>query len=401
MIREDLRGRFRESTFKICDLVEGNYYRAREPDVRQWIQICRARARAQPDFPSRTEAIERINRILGALGVSHLALYTPDENRKIWENEAVDTGLRARWVEDLIVISEVIQGSPADKAGVKTGDVAVSIDGLEIGAPEQVETESGLYSLLRVDKRFEVKVSAETLSLDLRPRKAVLSKHNLIIRIQSFLAQYFEQTDWIEFAQDFSSFEHIIIDLRGNAGGSFPATLRALSVFHCQPTEIGFVYGNESGAGEGLRETHESEQFLEDNLEVDSQLKQLASRSRLYLRTFSGYPCYSGKVTVLTDSGTNSMAEIFAESFLLRPHSRVWGQPTAGQVVMAQWFPVTGFGVGDFSVSIPVAGYLSQSGEEIEGVGLTPQRLLGYDKERMLNGIDSWLADALATSFQR
>ncbi len=400
MVRENLRGRYREATLKICDLVETHYYRARESDVQSWLQVCRTRAHAQPDFPSKDEAIGRINQILEALSVSHLMLYTPDENRRIWENEAaVDTGLRARWVEELIVVSEVIVGSPGERAGVKNGDVILSVDGIEVGTPDEVENTSGLFSISRDGERLEVKVIPESLILDLRPRKIAIDKNNLVVRLQSFLAQYFDQSDWREFARDFARFQHIVVDLRGNAGGSFPATLRALSAFHCQPTEIGFVYGSAQNPLVDAKGDLE-DSFLSDILEVDSQLVQLAKHPRLFLRTFPGYPCYSGKVTVLTDSETNSMAEIFAESFLSRSQSRVWGQATAGQVVMAQWFPVTGFGVGDFSLSIPIAGYMSQSGLEIEGHGLTPQRLLVYDRARMLKGTDPWLADALETPFK-
>lgn len=98
---------------------------------------------------------------------------------------------------------------------------------------------------------------------------------------------------------------------------------------------------------------------------------------------------------MLIDGDTSSVAEIFTHAFYMRPRSRVWGQQSAGQVVMAQWFPIPALGGDDYSLSVPIAGYRSIDGLELENQGLTPQRFLNYDLGRAKVGRDSWLEDAL------
>ncbi len=101
--------------------------------------------------------------------------------------------------------------------------------------------------------------------------------------------------------------------------------------------------------------------------------------------------CYRGPVRVLVDAGTSSVAEIFAEALGARLKTGLYGQPTAGQVVMARWFPLPALGNESFVISIPIAGYKTASGAELEESGVHPTTYLYYDLRRSLEGRDSWL----------
>jgi C-terminal processing protease CtpA/Prc len=74
------------------------------------------------------------------------------------------------------------------------------------------------------------------------------------------------------------------------------------------------------------------------------------------------------------------------------------GQPTSGQVVMARWFHVDAFGAGDFSISIPIAGFAAADGSDLESNGLIPQVELHYDLEAALRGEDNWVSEAARSS---
>lgn len=377
----------RRASRSVCDLVEEHYFRSRDSHVREWLGKCRESADGGGLFVSRREAIARINALLSALNVSHLFLYTPDENRALWDQEALDTGLRARNIEGHFVIHEAVPGSAGDRAGVQVGDEFLKVDGYDIASVDEIAMTSGTYEGLRSGRRVVFEIRAEPLSLDLKPSWEELGTGTFRLRVPSLLARYFDREEWVAVAARLRNARHVILDLRGNPGGSFPAMLRVASGFFCEETRIGTIL-------QPKNEPHGNESDLADELSADAQLEQLDGLARLHLRTFSEYPCYDGDVTVLVDAGTSSVAEILAESFSSRPRARVWGMPTSGQVVMAQWFPVYGLGGGDYSVSIPIAGYRTRSGLEMEDQGLVPERLLYYDLQDAVRGRDTWLETA-------
>ena len=65
-------------------------------------------------------------------------------------------------------------------------------------------------------------------------------------------------------------------------------------------------------------------------------------------------------------------------------------------MVMARWFPLAALGRGDYSISIPIAGYKNARGNEIEAAGVVPEKVLSYNLKAALKGEDSWLKSALS-----
>ncbi|MCM2283063.1 MAG: S41 family peptidase, partial [Bdellovibrionaceae bacterium] len=281
--------------------------------------------------------------------------------------------------------------SAGARAGFLVGDEISKIDGYDIGSVQEIATSSGLFEGKRRDRPLALSVRAESFVLRMEPVLTVVRERTMRVRIPSLLARYFERQAWVDIAAQLRRAEHVILDLRGNAGGSFPAMLRVASAFYCEETRLGTIFQPKNEPG-GL------ETDLMDELSAQAQLEQLDGVARLHLRTFDSYPCFDGAVTVLVDGDTSSVAEILAESFLDRPRARVWGMPTAGQVVMAQWFPIYGLGGGDYSVSIPIAGYRTRSGLEMEDEGLAPERLLYYERADAIQGRDTWIETAFKDS---
>lgn len=381
--RLTLASAYRNAAHEVCDLVESNYYRRDEPKVVEFIKKCRTAAATQSFLLSKRANIERLNGWLGTLGVSHLSLYPPQENRSLWQNRALDTGLRARIVESDMAIVRVVKDSAADFAGIRRGDVLDAINGEIVSSVLDAQTGRGRFDFTRRGKRYSVTLEPTEITVDLRPVLTSLDGGVAVLRIASFLPQYFDASHWKPIAVQLVRYSHLIIDLRDNAGGSFPAMLRALSPFRCRDPEVGALVG--TGRGDDVE--------MRDELDTRSQLAQLSEARRLLLNTFDDYGCYDGDVTVLIDDGTSSTAEIFAEAFYTRRFSRVWGQPSAGQVVMAQWFDVHGFG-DETALAIPIAGYISSDGRTIENAGLVPEKQLYYDLGDARLGIDTWIREA-------
>jgi C-terminal processing protease CtpA/Prc len=383
--RLTLASAYRAAALEVCDLIESNYYRHAYPEVVDFLGKCRAEANSQSLLWSKQENIKRLNDRLATVGVSHLNLYRPEENRALWENRALDTGLRARFVESDMIVHRVLKGSVAALADLRPGDVLETLNGQVISSVWEAQTLAGRYGLKRGERKFYVELNPTEVSEDLSPELRDLGGGQGLLRIPSFLPQYFEDSKWLPIAENLRRFRRLVIDLRDNPGGSFPGMLRALSPFRCRDRWIGTLVGTGDGPDEDLR----------DNLDTRSQLSQLGEAKRLVLRAYEDYGCFEGPATVLIDDGTSSTAEIFAEAFFTRRQSRVWGQPSAGQVVMAQWFDVHGF-ADETALSIPIAGYVSSSGQQIENAGLAPEKQLYYDLEVSRLGRDSWIEEAVS-----
>jgi C-terminal processing protease CtpA/Prc len=383
--RLTLSSAYRAAALEVCDLIETHYYRHAIPEVVSFLSRCRAEASSQTLLWSKQDNIKRLNDRLGTLGVSHLSLYRPEENRALWENRALDTGLRARFVESDMIVHRVLKGSVAEAAGLRAGDVLETVNGEVISSVWEAQTLAGRYGFKRGRRQIFADLHPTEITEDMNPELLDLGGGQGLLRLPSFLPQYYDDTRWLPVAERLSRFRRLVIDLRDNSGGSFPGMLRALSPFRCRDAWIGTLVGTGEGPDEDLR----------DNLDTRSQLSQLNEARRLVLRAYGDYGCFDGPVTVLIDDGTSSTAEIFAEAFYTRRHSRVWGQPSAGQVVMAQWFDVHGF-ADETALAIPIAGYVSSSGQQIENAGLAPEKQLYYDLEISRAGRDSWIEDAVS-----
>ena len=101
--------------------------------------------------PSSGEAIQLIKSLLGELKTSHTALYTPDDleysilldvvpprsdpdqlmDRKFWGSRSHYAGIGAftREIDGRHFIDGIMEGSPADRAGLKYGDEIINVDG--------------------------------------------------------------------------------------------------------------------------------------------------------------------------------------------------------------------------------------------------------------------------------
>ena len=392
--RSSISGALAAAAGDVCDLIESDYYRADEPDAQAFIRECRALAKQR--FASKTAVVSALNEGLSALSVSHLFVFDPAENRRAWRNESVDTGLRVRSIDGSLVVREALAGSPADRAGLRSGDVIRSVDGRKLTSASAARTVSGRFRVVRLGRDgresiHEAHVQAEDFLEDLSPSLADLGGGVVHLRVPSFLPHYFEREDWLEAARATLPFRAVILDLRDNAGGSFTAMLRAASLFFCRGQVVGTLAGRPGRLGAASQALVD----LPDDLDSETQIAAFERADRARLRAFGGYPCFSGPAIALIDEATSSTAEILADAIARRPRSTVWGRPSAGQVVMARWFPLPRFG-GDFSVAIPIAGYTNALGHEIEGRSVEPSRRLSYDLRAARLGGDSWIAAAAA-----
>jgi len=377
--------RYREVFRSICDLTEEHFYR-NDAALVAWVRECHRRAAVTSGFGTTDQLLVNIQALMNELPVSHFQIYNPSEDRKMWKGEGIDSGIRARFIEDHLVVYRVFAGSAAGVAGVKPGDDIVGIAGAEQVTPWGAEHRSGRFHIKRGKADVFFDLVARDFIEDSVPRLTRLDSRTALVEIPSFRSDFFGDGAWKKFAAQFSAYSHLIVDLRDNSGGNLAAMLRALSSFQCGGRNVGVLL-------QPRKEAPDKPAF-DDNLADDYQIKELEKYHSLGLVTFGNYGCFTGKVTLLVGPETSSVSEIFTSAIMARKNSRVWGQPTAGDVLLAVWFDLPALGPG-FSVSIPEAVYLTPSKKELEGTGIWPQKELYYDLKQSLAGQDSWVVEAL------
>ncbi|MCB0414630.1 MAG: hypothetical protein KDD50_09865 [Bdellovibrionales bacterium] len=372
----------------ICLLVKQNFYQQDE-HLKSWYRDCKNLSQDTGFIFDTRDFVEKINDQLSTLEVSHLELYLPENNLRLWKGKGLYTGILARFVDGQLIVFELNESSDAKDKGIAKGDLIVSIDGQSKVTPWIAETQGGKYQILRRSSKtekarsFQVYIEPKEVSLDLSIKIKKISEEKVYIKIPSFIRSYFQKEDWHKLASQLLSFKEIWIDLRGNSGGSLLAALRGVSPFFCNPTPVGFLE----------KPSVKNDRSAEFRDEVD-ELKQLDSMnhvSQIILKTFSDYPCVKAKrINILVDYGTSSAAEFFAYVLSKRQGVQVKGQSTAGSVVMASWYKVP-FKRKILSLSIPESIYRDENNKELEGVGVIPGEFLFYDYDQAIEGRDSWL----------
>ena len=393
----------------VCSRLETDYVRSHEPAVREFIRTCyretqdevsRAMSgRYGPD--SRRALMASINDRLSALRVSHLAAYAPNETVAMWTGEALNTGARARIVDGEIIITKVIDSSPASRAGVRAGDLLVAVDGVPIQDVYDVESISGVWEILRPDEtRMYLPIQAEVVRDRIVPHWLEGQEVSgvRVLRIPSFLPQAIESDEWPRIRDEIVSLgqrgERLVVDIRGNPGGSFPAMLRVLGTLKCDRSLVGWIY-----RGTPPDRLHNSSADLksytmQNALAAEPQLELLEEKGAIALVPFQTGPCFDGRLGVLIDQGTGSVAEIFAQALKERPRTTIAGWRSSGHVVMARWFQIAGLSQ-DYALSVPVALYRSAKGEELESRGVSPDQLLTDSLKRWRAPRDPWIADVI------
>jgi len=378
------RGVHRKSYFKVCDLVQEKFYRGGE-DLHLWWDKCQQRAREFSLWSTRKQLLSDIQSILNELEASHLTIYDPPDDRRVWEGQSEDTGVRALRFEDRFVIRRVILDSPASEAGLRAGDEILRIMDQPPKSLWQIQTWSGEYRIRRGETEFLVPLNARTVAVDGKPSVRSLSPNTSVLEITSFRGEFFDRESWIKLEENIRNIPQLIIDLRGNSGGNIVAGLRALSTFACKSERIGTLLQP--------RRKPIVAPPLPDDLDDMKQLEFMERYPSIPLMTFSDYGCYKGKVTILIDNQTASVSEIFAQYFLGHSRFRVWGQLSAGDVLIATWYNLRLLGAG-YSLSIPEAVYTNINGDVLEQSGIWPEKELWYDIEDALQGKDTWIERA-------
>jgi carboxyl-terminal processing protease len=148
-----------------------------------------------------------------------------------------------------IVISEPYEGFPAQKFGLKAGDVILEVEGK---STEDMTTED-VSNLLRgpankpvkiklqrpgQKKPFEVEVVREKVNIDAVPYYGMLDNNTAYIRLSSFTVNSSEEVKKAFLELKKNDPEAFVLDLRGNGGGLLQEAVKIVNMFVPEGEEI-------------------------------------------------------------------------------------------------------------------------------------------------------------------
>jgi carboxyl-terminal processing protease len=291
-------------------------------------------------------AIEGMLDTLGDEG--HTRFLTPEEreqNRRSLSGTYVGIGVTLESEEDEVVIASPIEGSPADKAGVESGDVVVAINGESVRGEdlsevtEKVRGPEGTQVELTVlrdgeEREFDLEraeIETPVASWALIPGSDVAHVHLASFSDDSAeeLRQAFEEART-------AGARRFILDLRDNPGGRLDQAVETAGDL-LQPGSVIYVREDASGGRE----------------EIEAE---------------GGAEFADGPMTVLVNGGSASSSEILAGALRDNDRASVIGETTYGTgTVLSEVVLSDGS-----AILLGVAEWLTPDGDSIRKAGIVP-----------------------------
>lgn len=352
-----------------------------------WTQLVDERAQALSS--GGTEDFEGgVRELVAKLKSSHTAFYHEKADHVLTQH-AISATLRKfevdgaqRWV-----FLDVFEEGPADKAGVKPGEMLVAVDDNAIAPPARPSFQLG--RTFRLTVTSVLGEPCRTVSVAVPFRKGTKERppiiepkspiHKMVAPgIGLLKVPYFPDPTGLSFAkaldaaiQDLKNQGciRLIIDLRGNLGGSLGFARLAsylspgkIPIGHSlTPTRLRAGYDRNALPRVPMPATRRA-------LFLTLLRYAVRDKSVILLTQGLGPQPFHGNVVILINEWTNSAGEILASFAAENSLATLVGTRTAGNVLGAVNFPV---GAG-YWLRLPVFGWYTSQGRCVEGNGVAP-----------------------------
>ncbi len=315
-----------------------------------------------------------IKGMVSSLGDPYTEFMTPDETKRFqsdlqgsFQGIGIEIGLR----NDVLTVIAPLADSPAEKAGLKAGDLILKIDGADTSnmqlndAVAKIRGDKGTTVKLNIfhknsSKAEDVSIVREDISVQTVTVKYL--DNNNVAQIE--LSRFGETTD-DEFAKAIGeirqkNISRIILDLRNDPGGLLATSVDVASKF----IESGVVVIQKAGDGTETRYERKGDAPFKD-----------------------------AKVVVLMNEGSASASEILAGALRDDKGVKLIGEKSYGKgsVQDVELLP------DGSSIRVTIARWLTPKGTSINETGLQPDIKVDLTQDDIDAGRDPQLDKALET----
>jgi carboxyl-terminal processing protease len=265
-----------------------------------------------------------------------------------------------------------LPGSPAEKAGVKPGDLVDTIDGQSLrnapfwkvkAALEGPAGSSCELALFRGGDEKRVTISVPRAAFQPPAPSSKWERDVAIVKIPSFDANTAAAVrKELEEAQR-RNISRVVLDLRGSIGGDIEQAAPVASLFLAKGPVASVV----------------------------------TRRAAMKPLEATGTPVWNGRTVILMDDSTAGPAEVLAGALRDRGHATTVGETTVGMAIVQRSVPTHEGG----TLYMTIGRYVTPSGQMLGGKGLTPdERVIVFpgetgDRDTILErGLEIVRADA-------
>lgn len=307
-----------------------------------------------------------------ALGDKYTVYYDEDETKALMESTSgTFSGVGATLTKDAdtgyATIVNVYEDSPAEKAGLKAGDILEKIDDHEVG-DEQLDT---VVSWIKGEKGTDVKITVlrDGEELELTATRDTIEvktvsyemKENQIgyIRVSEFDTVTYDQFKEALDDLEKQGMQGLIVDLRNNPGGSLDTVTNMLRLLLPEGTIVSTKDKNGKADEITCDGTHE----------------------------------FKKPMAVLVNQYSASASEIFSGAVQDYGTAKIVGVTTYGKGVVQQLMDL-----GDGTcLKVTIAEYYTPNGRSINGKGVEPDVEVEYQYDEENPKADNQLDQALST----
>ena len=306
----------------------------------------------------------------GALGDPYTEYYDEEETEALYESTSGEfSGIGATMSQSLdsgeITISNVYEDSPADKAGMKSGDIIYKVDGRSVSGQDLETAVSWIKGERGTDVVIHVLRNGE--ELELTATRDIIEVQTVSHEMKDgqigyILISEFDSVTYDQFVAALDDLESqgmqgLVIDLRGNPGGNLTTVTDMLKLLLPEGTIVSTKdkYGN-------------TEEI-----------------------TCDGKHEFTKPLAVLVNQYSASAAEIFSGAIQDYGTGTIVGMTTYGKGVVQQLMDL-----GDGTcLKVTIAEYYTPSGRSINGTGVTPDVEVEYEYDENNPEADKQLDKAL------
>ncbi|MBV9454467.1 MAG: S41 family peptidase [Rubrobacter sp.] len=311
------------------------------------------------DVDPKKQTYSAIKGMLGSLDDGgHSRFLTPEEseqNREVLSSKYVGIGIRLEDKDDKAVVVSTIDGSPAEEAGIKSGDVLVAIDGESVRGEdgreisEKVRGSEGTWvelTVLRDEEERKFSVERAELETPAASWNLIPGTDMVHLRLASFSENSAAKLSKAVSEAQKAGAKGFVLDLRDNSGGLVEQAEEVAALFLPARSKI---YTRKDADGK------------EEEATVPSGNKPL-----------------DAPLVVLVNEESASSAEILAGALKDNDRARVVGEKTFGTGTVLKEYPLE----DGSAILLGVAEWLTPNGDSIRGSGITPDVDAQLDKDQ-------------------
>lgn len=268
----------------------------------------------------------------------------------------VGLGIAMNNYKEGIIITGVFDGSPADRAGIKPGDILISVNGIDFSdkssaeVPKYISANRGPFrvKIIRNELEKEFLVNKENIVIP-------SVEHRVINNVGYIGIDIFSKTTPQQFKLALNELKKeningLVIDLRGNAGGHLSSAYDMIS----------------------------------NLLDKDKVVYIAEAKGKIETFYSKGGKDYDKPIVILVDQGSASASELMAAALRDNLGSLIVGTTTYGKGTVQEVHSVG----ENTSYRITIKKWLTPNGDWIHNEGITPDHIINYSPEHLLNPKD-------------